>query len=111
MATSMETTKAEITRFLGGSEPSVLCVTGEWGVGKTYLWRTVLDKPTLVGQVAMSALKRPNRFGARRKLRIFYDTCSQHVAHSLVPSAVNIHTAVAHFFEFCADCTIDVFRL
>ncbi|HEY8126908.1 MAG TPA: P-loop NTPase fold protein [Methylocystis sp.] len=43
MTTSMEMTKAEITRFLGGNEPAVLCVTGEWGVGKTFLWKSVLD--------------------------------------------------------------------
>src|SRR5262249_56304883 len=43
MTTSMETTKAEIVRFLRGSEPGVLCVTGEYGVGKTFLWRSVLD--------------------------------------------------------------------
>lgn len=43
MTTSMETTKAEIARFLGGNEPAVLCVTGEWGVGKTFLWQSVLD--------------------------------------------------------------------
>jgi Cdc6-like AAA superfamily ATPase len=36
-------TKAEIARFLRGSEPGVLCVTGEYGVGKTFLWRSVLD--------------------------------------------------------------------
>lgn len=43
MTTSMEMTKEEITRFLGGNKPAVLCVTGEWGVGKTFLWRSVLD--------------------------------------------------------------------
>jgi hypothetical protein len=43
MTTSAETTKAEIARFLKGSEPGVFCITGEWGVGKTFLWRQVLD--------------------------------------------------------------------
>jgi hypothetical protein len=43
MATSTEVTKAEITRFLRGSDPAVLCVTGEWGVGKTFLWHSVLN--------------------------------------------------------------------
>jgi Cdc6-like AAA superfamily ATPase len=43
MTTSVEVTKDEIARFLKGNEPAVLCVTGEWGVGKTYLWRSVLD--------------------------------------------------------------------
>jgi KAP family P-loop domain len=43
MTTSAETAKAEIARFLKGTEPGVLCITGEWGVGKTFLWRLVLD--------------------------------------------------------------------
>jgi hypothetical protein len=36
-------TRAEIVRFLRGGEPGVLCITGEYGVGKTFLWRSVLD--------------------------------------------------------------------
>jgi tetratricopeptide (TPR) repeat protein len=44
VTTSTETTKTEIARFLSGSEPGVLCIAGEWGVGKTFLWRTVLDQ-------------------------------------------------------------------
>jgi hypothetical protein len=43
LTTSMEVTKSEIERFIRGSEPAVLCVTGEWGVGKTFLWHSVLD--------------------------------------------------------------------
>jgi hypothetical protein len=34
MTTSMGATKAEIARFLSGSEPAVLCVTGDWGSEK-----------------------------------------------------------------------------
>jgi hypothetical protein len=43
VTTSTEMTRTEIARFLRGSEPGVLCVTGEYGVGKTFLWRSVLD--------------------------------------------------------------------
>jgi hypothetical protein len=43
MTTSMDTTKAEIARFLSGSDPGVLCITGGWGVGKTFLWRDGID--------------------------------------------------------------------
>jgi hypothetical protein len=43
MTTSAETTKAQIAHFLKGDEPGVLCITGEWGVGKTFLWRQILD--------------------------------------------------------------------
>jgi hypothetical protein len=44
VTTSTEMTRAEIERFLRGGEPKVLCVTGEYGVGKTFLWRSVLDR-------------------------------------------------------------------
>jgi Cdc6-like AAA superfamily ATPase len=44
MTTSIEITKAEITRFLTGNNPAVLCISGDWGVGKTFLWRLVLDE-------------------------------------------------------------------
>jgi hypothetical protein len=36
----------EISRFLRGKEPSVLCVRGKWGVGKTYAWKAMLEKAT-----------------------------------------------------------------
>jgi hypothetical protein len=29
----------EIRRFLKGTSPEVLCITGQWGIGKTYLWK------------------------------------------------------------------------
>jgi hypothetical protein len=44
MTTSTESTTAEIERFLRGNDPEVLCVTGEWGVGKTFLWRSMLNR-------------------------------------------------------------------
>jgi len=42
--TSAEAVKNEIERFLRSPEPEVLCITGAWGVGKTYTWQTILDR-------------------------------------------------------------------
>jgi hypothetical protein len=28
----------EIRRFLSSDEPEVICVSGQWGVGKTFAW-------------------------------------------------------------------------
>jgi Cdc6-like AAA superfamily ATPase len=46
--------RTEIERFLRSPNPEVLCISGAWGVGKTYLWKEVLTstaksatKPTL----------------------------------------------------------------
>jgi Cdc6-like AAA superfamily ATPase len=42
--TPTQAVKNEIERFLRSSEPEVLCITGSWGVGKTYTWQTILDR-------------------------------------------------------------------
>ncbi len=39
---SLALIKFEIERFLAGTEPAVLCITGAWGVGKTYAWNRYL---------------------------------------------------------------------
>ena len=36
--TSTEIVRSEINRFIRSPEPEVICITGEWGVGKTYTW-------------------------------------------------------------------------
>lgn len=42
--TSTAIVQAEIERFLRSSEPEVLCITGDWGVGKTYNWQNTFDR-------------------------------------------------------------------
>jgi hypothetical protein len=37
---SIALVKAEIAKFLGRSEPEVLCLRGRWGVGKTHAWNS-----------------------------------------------------------------------
>jgi hypothetical protein len=44
VTTSMDMTRSEIIHFLSSSGPGVLCISGEWGVGKTFLWQTTLDE-------------------------------------------------------------------
>lgn len=36
--------ETEIKRFLASDEPEVLCISGDWGVGKTYSWNKLLEK-------------------------------------------------------------------
>ena len=59
----MEMTKAEIVRFLSASEPSVLCVTGEYGVGKTFLWHSVLDELRKSGGLSLVRYSYVSLFG------------------------------------------------
>lgn len=40
---SLALIKSEVERFLANTEPAVLCITGAWGVGKTFAWNRYLQ--------------------------------------------------------------------
>jgi hypothetical protein len=39
---STEVVKKQVAKFLSTARPEVLCISGEWGVGKTWTWRDLL---------------------------------------------------------------------
>jgi hypothetical protein len=41
---SLQLLSNEIAHFLASEKPEVLCITGKWGVGKTYAWNTALKE-------------------------------------------------------------------
>ena len=45
--------REEIKRFLASEKAEVLCITGEWGVGKTYAWQESLLAAGGQGKVAL----------------------------------------------------------
>jgi Cdc6-like AAA superfamily ATPase len=61
--TSTDIVKGEIERFLKSTEPEVLCITGEWGVGKTYTWQTILDRLRRKREVGLSRYSYVSLFG------------------------------------------------
>ena len=61
--TSTDAVKKEIARFLGSGDPEVLCITGEWGVGKTYTWTTILDRLRSARSVALARYSYVSLFG------------------------------------------------
>lgn len=61
--TSAEAVKNEIERFLRSSEPEVLCITGAWGVGKTYTWQTILDRVRAKRATGLSRYSYVSLFG------------------------------------------------
>jgi Cdc6-like AAA superfamily ATPase len=63
MTTSAETSKREIVRFLKESAPGVLCIDGAWGVGKTFLWRQVLDQLRKAGGLPFTRYSYVSLFG------------------------------------------------
>lgn len=63
MTATAETTKLEIVRFLKESDPGVLCINGAWGVGKTFLWRQVLDQLRKAGGLPFTRYSYVSLFG------------------------------------------------
>ncbi len=61
--TSTDIVKGEIERFLKSTEPEVLCITGEWGVGKTYTWQTILERLRRKREVGLSRYSYVSLFG------------------------------------------------
>ncbi|NLS28924.1 hypothetical protein S2M10_39370 [Sphingomonas sp. S2M10] len=55
--------RAEIARFLSSPEPEVLCISGHWGVGKTYSWRMFYEEAERNGRLGMSRYAYVSLFG------------------------------------------------
>lgn len=52
--TSTRLVRAEIRRFLASKEPEVLCIRGEWGVGKTFAWNELVKEASAASEIALS---------------------------------------------------------
>ena len=61
--TLAEAVKKEIERFLRSPEPEVLCITGAWGVGKTYTWQSILDRVRAKRETGLSRYSYVSLFG------------------------------------------------
>ena len=55
--------RAEIERFLKSSVPEVLCISGPWGVGKTFSWQKFLREMEAGQQLAMPRYAYVSLFG------------------------------------------------
>jgi hypothetical protein len=61
--TSTVAVQNEIERFLRSTEPEVLCITGDWGVGKTYNWQQKLDQLRTKRTVGLARYSYVSLFG------------------------------------------------
>ncbi len=55
--------RAEIERFLRSPSPEVLCISGRWGVGKTYSWQTLLREEETAGRLGVDRHAYVSLFG------------------------------------------------
>jgi hypothetical protein len=55
--------ESEALRFLSSGEPEVLCLSGRWGVGKTFAWRKYLEEAKGNNQIALERYSYVSLFG------------------------------------------------
>lgn len=62
---SIESIKLRIDYFLSRSEPSVMAIKGEWGIGKTYAWNRYLIEARKEGRVSNGKYSYVSLFGIK----------------------------------------------
>lgn len=60
---SLKLIEMEIRRFLSSGNPEVLCITGKWGVGKTYAWKKYLAEAEQCGTLSQEKYSYVTLFG------------------------------------------------
>jgi hypothetical protein len=74
----------EIGNFLSTKEPEVLCITGKWGVGKTFSWKRQLNEARGANTIGLSRYAYVSLFGVNTldelKYAIFENTVAKHQA-------------------------------
>jgi hypothetical protein len=77
----IERIENEIRRFLSAEEAEVLCVSGRWGVGKTYAWHQYLKGAQAEGAIALNYYSYVSLFGINSLDELKYS-----IFENLVPS-------------------------
>lgn len=60
---SMQVVTEEIQRFLRSTDAEVLCITGDWGVGKTFTWVRLLEDEAKNGTLSRTKYSYVSLFG------------------------------------------------
>src|SRR6266480_423552 len=61
--TALNLLRGEIDRFLATDKPEVLCIRGEWGVGKTFSWELFLKEAQKAKAVKLTTYSYVSLFG------------------------------------------------
>ena len=60
---SIELLEKEIRRFLASADAEVLCISGKWGVGKTFAWNKYLQEADRDGAIGLKRYSYVSLFG------------------------------------------------
>ena len=60
---SLDLIEKETRRFLASSTPEIICISGRWGVGKSYAWNRILRNAQANNAIALKRYSYVSLFG------------------------------------------------
>jgi KAP family P-loop domain len=85
----------EIARFLRSKDPDVLCITGKWGVGKTFAWNHYLLKAKEEGRIALTRYAYVSLFGQNSLEDVRYALFESTISSTLIGGKADLDTLQA----------------
>lgn len=99
---SVSLAKKTIAKFLETDVPEVICITGKWGVGKTYAWKTFFGELSAEGKIKLPYYSYVSLFGISSvdELRqtIFEDRTSSNNVE-LSPTLDSLREKVKQYYD------------
>ena len=77
---SIQLIENEIRRFLSTSEPEVICISGHWGVGKTFAWNRFLKDAKAKNEIALARYSYVSLFSVSPSFAQILDVPTSHHA-------------------------------
>jgi hypothetical protein len=89
---SLELIEKEIYRFVSTSEPEVTCISGHWGVGKTFAWNQYLRAAHDKNDIALKRYSYVSLFGINSLEELKYAIFENSVASSEIGVEPSLET-------------------
>ena len=89
---SMKLIESEIRRFLSTTEPEAICISGHWGVGKTYAWNRFLKDVQTAKKIALPRYSYVSLFGINSLDELKYSVFENSVSSSQIGVEPSLET-------------------
>jgi hypothetical protein len=102
---SIELVENEIRRFLSTPEPEVICISGHWGVGKTYAWNEYLKDAQTKNRIALKRYSYVSLFGINSLDELKYAVFENSLKTSEIGTAPSLETLESNLFATIGSLT------
>lgn len=91
---SLEFVKDQLSDFITSTEPEVMAIQGEWGIGKTYTWNAFLEKNKT--NIAFNRYSYVSLFGINSLDSLKYSIFENTITKDFIGNKPNIETAATN---------------